>query len=408
MAKFSYKAKNRQGRLLEGVMEAPTQAQAEKILADNLYEVLSLAKLKTEWTLKGLLAQFETVPPSQFVFFIRQLATLLKAGVPMLTTLEALQEEIRNPLLKGAVGTIYRDVQRGESFSFAVSQHPRVFNTLFVSMIRAGEATGELDTTLLRLAETFEKDYSTRSKIKAALRYPIFVLFVMFAAFLIATLFIIPRFKTLFDAFSASLPLPTKILLGLSWLVTHCWFLLFLAAVGLAVAFYYHYRTYHGRRFWDKFFLQLPIIDTFIRYAVFSRFGRMLGILLKSGVSILTSLELLSQIVGNAIVADAILRMKDRIAQGETMSIQMRREKIFPNLLIQMVNAGEISGKVDELVIEIADYYESELDLLTRNIESLIEPIFIFILASFVLVLALGIFLPMWNLYSIVATQAGK
>jgi len=405
MAKFIYKFRDARGKTVEGTMEAPNLEKAQKILTDNKYEVLSLRKIKTQWNVETVLALFESVPQSQFNFFIRQLATLLKAGVPMLTTLESLREEIKNKTFLHAVNSIRKDVQRGESFSFAVAQHPKIFNNLFVSMVRAGEATGELDTTLLRLAENFEKDYATRSKIKAALRYPLFVIIMMLFAFLIATLFIIPRFKTIFEGMNAALPLPTQFLLGLSWIVVNFWYLLILLGIGIGVAFFYHYRSPQGRRFWDALAFKAPILRDFVRYAVFSRFGRMLGILLKSGVSILTSLELLAQIVGNSVVADAILRTKDKIAQGEMMSAQMRREGLFPNLLIQMVHAGEISGKVDELVMEIAEYYESELDMITRNVESLIEPIFIFILASFVLVLALGIFLPMWNMYSLITSQ---
>ncbi len=388
-------------------MDAPSEEQAHRYLTEHQYQIHGLKKLEQRFSLEALRAPRETVNPAQFNFFVRQLATLLKAGVPILTCLHSLAGEIPNRLLKGAVEQIYQDVEKGDSFSMAIARHPKIFNTLFISTVRAGEAIGELDTALFRLSDILYREYQTQAKIKAAIRYPIFVFVVMIIAFLIATIFIIPRFKGLFDTFGTELPLPTRILLGLSHVMTHYWFLALLGVVGLGAAIFYHYRTYKGRRFWDGLLLKAGFIGLFIRQSIFSSFARMLGMMLKSGVDILQSLELVASIVGNSIISDAIRRVRDQVSQGEAMSAQMKREGVFPVLLIQLVSAGEASGKIDELLLEISEYYDLEIDLMTKNMESLIEPIFILVLGFFITVMALGIFLPMWNLYSLIQTQAG-
>jgi len=405
VGKFIYKVEDPQGRLLEGVMDAPSEERAHHYLIDQQYQVHKLKEIRNTLSFEDVRARFETVNPTQFNFFVRQLATLLKAGVPILTCLRSLGEEIHIPLLKQAVEAIYRDVEKGDSFSTAIARHPRVFNMLFISTVCAGEAIGELDTALFRLSDILYREYQTQSKIKAAIRYPIFVSIVMVIAFVIATVFIIPRFKSLFDTFGTDLPLPTKMLLALSGAMTHYWFIFLLAVTGIGTGIYYHYRTFQGRRFWDNVILKAGFIGDFIKQSIFSSFTRMLGMMLKSGVDILQSLELVASIVGNSIISDAIRRVRDQVSQGETMSNQMRQEKVFPTLLVQLVSAGEASGKMDELLLQIAEYYDLEIDLMAKNMESLIEPIFILVLGLFIAVMALGIFLPMWNLYSVIQHQ---
>jgi len=403
MPKFAYRVEDSSGKQLEGVLEALSEDQAQQFLTERKYGILSLKKQKRQWTLEGYFKKFESANPVHFNFFIRQLATLLKAGVPMLNCLVSLGgEEIQDKPLRKAVSEIAQDVEAGNSFSESLAKHPKIFNVFFIATVRAGEAVGELDTVLLRLADILEKDYQTRSKIKAATRYPIFILIVMTVAFLIATLFIIPRFKNLFTQFGGELPLPTRILMGASDFVMNYWYVVILMVVGGTVGLMSHYKTYQGRRFWDGIFLRLGFVGTFIRHSIFSRFTRMFGMMLKSGVDILQALGLVSDIVGNSIVSDAILRIREKVGGGETLSKELRREGMFPGLLIQIVAAGEASGKMDELLVQIAEYYDGEIDLMTKNMESLIEPVFILLLGGFVGVMALGIFLPMWNLYGLI------
>ena len=402
MAKFTYTIQDPEGNKLEGILEAASEAKAHHFLSERRYVVLALKPRREKISLQDWLDRYAKVKTEEFVFFVRQLATLLKAGVPMLTALLTLRDGIKDSLLKQTVNDMYHDIEKGSSFSESVMRHPRVFNYLFTATVRSGEAIGELDTVLLRLAEILEKDYQTVSKIKSAMRYPILAFSVMCAAFLIATLFIIPRFKSLFSSFGAQLPLPTRILLGASDAVHHFWYIVLLTAVAAFFVFRRHYRTEQGKLFWDGLALKAWFIGPFVSHAIFSRFARMLGMMLKSGVNILQALELIADIVGNAVIRQSILRVREKVSQGNAMADQMAHEHIFSPLIVQIVRVGEESGKMDELLLQIAGYYDSELDIMSKNIESMIEPFFILMLAVLVLILALGIFLPMWNLYSVI------
>lgn len=406
MPKFAYRIQDANAQVMEGVLEAASESQAQKFLTERDYDILSLKQFREHHSLQNFLAQFEKVNSVQFNFFVRQMAIMLRAGVPMLPSLMTLQEGVKDPVLRRVIQDIYTDVEKGNSFSQSVARHPKVFTNLFLSTVRSGEAIGELDTILERLADILEKDYQTRSKVKAALRYPIFATGAMVVAFLIATMFIIPRFKSLFDSFATELPLPTRILLGTSDILLNYWYLVAFMALGVAVGIYYHYRTALGRLFWDGLMLRVPIFGEFIRNSIFSRFARMLGLMLKSGVNILQALELIADIVGNRLVADSILRIKEQVAQGDSLANQMRQEGLFPLLLIQIVHVGEESGKVDDLLLQIAGFYDDELEVMTKNMETLIEPIFIVMLAGFVMIMALGIFLPMWNMFSVIQQAA--
>lgn len=406
MAKFHYVIQDKEEKRLEGILEASSEEKAHLFLAQRQYAVLSLKPYRQAGNIGAWFERFKKVNPTGFNFFVRQLATLLKAGVPMLTALMTLRDGIKDPLLKQTVQDIYQDIEKGSSFSEAIMRHPRVFNYFFIATVRSGEAIGELDSVLLRLAEILEKDYILTMKIKAALRYPVMAFSVMGLAFLATTLFIIPRFKTLFTGFGVALPLPTRVLMGTSDAVVQYWYIVLLALIAAAYGIYRHYQTPKGRRYWDGLLLNAWLIGPFITNAIFSRFTRMLGMMLKSGVNILQGLELIAEIVGNAVMRDTILRIRERVSQGSSMAEQMAHERVFSPVVVQIVRVGEESGKMDDLLLQIAAYYDSELDTMAKNIESMIEPFFILMLAVLVMVMALGIFLPMWNLYGVVIQQA--
>jgi len=407
MAKFHYIIEDKDGKKLEGILEAVSEQKAHTFLTERRYEVIELTVYRQPFSIEKWSEKFAKVKLTGFNFFVRQLATLLKAGVPMLTALTTLQEGIKDPLLRQTVQEVYQDIEKGSSFSEAVTRHPRVFNYFFTATIRSGEAIGELDTVLLRLAEMLEKDYMLTSKVKSAMRYPILALSVMLVAFLAMTLFIIPRFKVLFEGFGAELPLPTRILMGASEAVTHYWYIVLLIITAVSVGIYRHYQTRKGRLFWDGLLIRLWIIGPFLTNAIFSRFTRMLGMMLKSGVNILQGLELIAEIVGNAVMRETILRIRERVSQGSSMAEQMSQEKIFSPVVVQIVRVGEESGKMDDLLLQIANYYDAELETMSKNMESMIEPIFILMLAALVLLMALGIFLPMWNMNSVIMNSGG-
>ncbi|MBP9864787.1 MAG: type II secretion system F family protein [Candidatus Omnitrophica bacterium] len=408
MAKFHYIIEDKDGKKLEGIVEAVSEQKAHHFLTERHYEVIALKPYRQPFSIEKWSERFAKVNLAGFNFFVRQLATLLRAGVPMLTTLTTLQDGIKDPLLRQTVQEVYQDIEKGSSFSEAIARHPRVFSYFFVATVRSGEAIGELDTVLLRLAEMLEKDYMLTAKIKAALRYPVMAFSVMALAFLAMTLFIIPRFKVLFEGFGAELPLPTRILMGTSEAVTQYWYVVLLVMAAVSVGIYRHYQTRKGRLFWDDLMIRSWIIGPFMTNAIFSRFTRMLGMMLKSGVNILQGLELIAEIVGNAVMRETILRIRERVSQGSSMADQMSQEKIFSPVVVQIVRVGEESGKMDDLLLQIASYYDSELETMSKNMESMIEPIFIVMLAALVLLMALGIFLPMWNMNTIIMNSGSN
>ncbi|MCB9799394.1 MAG: type II secretion system F family protein [Candidatus Omnitrophica bacterium] len=406
MAKFEYKVRDEDGKLMEGVLEASSETSARDFLADHQYQILALKAQARDISFKEFFARFAKVKETDFNFFVRQLATLLKAGVPMLTALSTLKIGIKDDMLRESIAQVYLDIEKGGSFSESIAKHSRVFNPLFIATVKSGEAIGELDTVLLRLAELLERDYYIRSKIKSALRYPMFAMSILILAFFGTTLFIIPRFESLFLSFGAELPLPTRILLGASKVVINYWYFVVIALIVTALLARRHYQTADGKRFWHRLVLNLPIAGEFLKLAMFARFSRMLGMMLKSGVNVLQALEMIAEIAGNVVVSEAVLRVREKVGGGEGIAAQMAQEEVFPPLLVQITGVGEESGKMDELLLQIAGYYEGELEIMAKNMESLIEPIFILLLAGFVLLLALGIFLPMWNMNTIIQQSA--
>ncbi len=406
MSKFFYRIEDVDGKGAEGILEADSEETARQFLAERRYRILELSPHREYKGWQAFQARFEKVQPAAFNFFVRQLATLLKAGVPMLTALLTLRDGCNDLVLKKTLNAMYHDVEKGNGFSEAAQKHPRVFNQLFNATVRSGETIGELDNVLLRLAELLERDYQTASKIKSALRYPILAFSVMTVAFLAATLFIIPRFKTLFSSFGAELPLPTRVLLGASDLVTNYWYFVIAAAGLIFFGVRRHYKTETGRLFWDGQLTRIWILGPFFRQAMFSRFSRMLGMMLKSGVNILQALDLVADVVDNAMLRRSILKVREKVSQGHPMAEPMSHDDVFPLLVVQIVRVGEESGKMDDLLVQISSYYDSELDVMAKNMESLIEPFFILMLGVLVLVLALGIFLPMWNLYGVMLKGA--
>lgn len=407
MAKFDYRVQDQEGKQWKGLVEAPSETKALHVLGQHHYEVLFLKEHRQKWNLEALLAVTQKVRPTHFNFFVRQLATLLESGIPLLKGIRVLRSEMQDARLSGVTEKVAVAMEKGCSFSEAIARQPQVFDSLFVSMARAGEASGELDTVLLRLAQLMERDAQTRAKVNSALRYPVFAFSVMTGAFLVSTLFIIPRFRLLFEGLGAELPLPTRILLGLSSGVTQYWYLVSLAVAGLGAALFAYVQTDRGRYVWDSLMLRLWPIHLFLRLAIFSRLANMLGMMIKSGVDILQAIDLSSRVVQNRVISDALLRVRDGIKAGGSAAECMRREPIFPSILVQMILAGEESGKIDELLQKIANFYDSELEIMVKNTESLIEPVLIIILAVFVLVLALGIFLPMWGVFSAIQASAG-
>jgi type II secretory pathway component PulF len=280
----------------------------------------------------------------------------------------------------------------------ALEKHPKVFDALYINMIKASEASGTLDSALERLAVLGENDERIRLQIKSATRYPIIVILAIVIAFLILTTFIVPRFAKLYHQFNAVLPLPTQILLAINYLVTKFWWLLIMIMGFFIFLVNKFINTKIGRPWWDDLKLRIPVFGPLVLKLSMSRFTRITGTLMQSGLTILNILDLTKGGVGNVIIARTIDQIKNSVNEGKGMAEPMKASKMFPVMVVQMVAVGEETGKVDELLLHVADYYDSQVSYIVTNLITLIEPILIFILGAGVLFLALGIFLPIWNL----------
>lgn len=397
MPTYQYKARDKYGKAVTGVMDGAD----EKELIDNLkkmgYAPISVTERKQE---KPLLKMqlFSRIKDEDMVLFTRQMHTLLKAGLPLLSGLEATGKQTSSTLLKEAISRIKADVEGGLSFSEALSKHPRIFPSLYVSMVKAGEASGLLDEIMRRLAELGEYEIEVKSEIRSATRYPMLAFATLIVAFFIIVTFVIPKFATIFAQFQVELPLPTRILLGTYRIIHDWWHITLIAVAVIIIAFIKFINTSFGRNQWDGFKLKVPIFGPLLFKLSMSRFAKTTGILVASGIEMLKTLELAADTVGNVIIARAVRYIKEGVNEGKGLAEPMKVSGFFTPVVVQMVSIGEETGKLDELLMNVAEHYDQQISYAMKNLTTMIEPLFILVLAAMVLFVAMGIFLPMWNL----------
>lgn len=407
MTSFNYKARDRYGILAAGLIEAEDSKavalQLEKlgltpVSISPVEEASVYVKLKT-W-----FASFRKIKPEELIVFTRQLSSVLEAGVPLIEGLDAVQEQVRDRRFRQVVLAVKRDIENGSTFSDALEKYRKIFSVLIVNMVRVGEKAGILASVLDRISNLLEKDLETRNKIKAATRYPLIVLVVLSIAFVILTTFVIPRFVNFFGAFKVELPLPTRILMGINRVITAYWYWV----LGIVFVSVYLFKktleTKKGRYSWDRFVLSTPIFGPLFLKIHLSGFSRVLAAMLRSGIPILEALTISSATVENMVISRVILDVRDEVAQGKSLTEPMKGSQIFPPIAIAMVAIGEKAGTLEEMLTKVSDYFDREADYTIKNLTPLLEPILIFCLALFVLLSALGIFLPMWDLIKIYKT----
>ena len=399
MKNFRYKARDKFGKSVVGELSGENKNAVASHLSATGYIPISIEEATPGQ--KTLFTFFKGVRLEELNSFTRQLATMQKAGVPLLLSFNAIEKQITNKYFKDIIKEIGSHIEGGMSLSEAFAKFPAVFNELYISMVRVGEAGGLLDEVLERLADFGDKELDTQNRIKVATRYPILTMIALAGAFILLVTFVIPRFASLFSQFKTDLPLPTKILLGVSYAIQHYWYFCLIGLGILVFLFLKYISTPRGRYRWDSFKLKFPILDKLFLAIVMSRFSRTTSVLTRSGVPILQVLELVSRTVGNAVVAAELETIATSVREGKGLSIPMSQSGIFSPMVLQMVAIGEETGKIDELLMKVADYYDQQSDFMIKNLTTLIEPIFIVALGAMVLIMALGIFLPMWNLASL-------
>lgn len=400
MANYQYKARDKFGKPVTGIMGGESGDAVAAKLSSMSYVPISIEE-KKEAGFSGFFDRFRKISFSDLNMFTRQLATLQKAGLPILSSLKALREQAVNKAFREIIGQILRDIEGGSSLSSALSRHPKVFNALYVNMVNSGETGGMLDQVLERLADLGEHDEKIRLRIKTATRYPVIVVVAMIIGFLVLITVVVPRFSKIYGQFTTALPLPTQILLWIQYAVSKFWWLLLLIIVALILSFNKFINTKQGRFLWDSFKLKVPVFGPLVLKLSMSRFSRLTGTLMHSGVPILKILELSAGGAGNVIISRVIDNIRASVNEGKGMAEPMKVSGIFPPIVVQMVSAGEETGKVDQLLLHVSDYYDAQAEYTISNLTSLIEPILILVLGSGVLFMALGIFLPMWNVMSL-------
>jgi type IV pilus assembly protein PilC len=328
---------------------------------------------------------------------------MINAGLPLVQCLNILGQQCDNEYFKKVILEVMSGVESGATLAEAMARHPSVFSKLYVNMVGAGEAGGVLDTIFQRLAVYLEKAEALRRKVKGALTYPAIVLFVAVGATTFMLLFIIPTFAKMFADFGGTLPMPTRIVLGLSAVLKHGWWAMLGGMVGTAFALKAYYRTPVGRATMDRLFLRVPVLGSVIRRAAVARFTRTLGTLISSGVPILEGLEITARTAGNAVVEKAIIETRGSISEGNTIAEPLKSCDVFPPMVVQMIAVGEQTGALDEMLAKIADFYDDEVDAAVEQLTSVIEPAMIVIMGVVVGGMLVAMYLPMFKLVTVIS-----
>lgn len=410
MPSFKYKIRDRHGKPTAGLIESDSKESVANHFkkmgyAPTLIEEVRPGLEKAHPLLERIFRS--NVKLEELIIFTRQLMTLQRAGVPILSSLDSIREQVINKRFKKVIEEVLRSVESGKGLSESLARYPDIFSEIYVNMVRSGEAAGVLDDTLNRLGDLLEHELDIRMRVKQATRYPLLVLIAISIAFPVAIMFIIPKFTDLFNSFDTPLPIPTRMLIGLNFILTHYWFFVILGIAPFVILFRGLARKENFRSYRDRFKLKIPVFGDLFLKITMSRFTKMSSIMMASGIPILNALEIVKGGVGNKIIGDSIDNIIAGITEGESMALSMKASGLYPSIVTQMVKVGEDTGKLDELLMRVAEYYDTQVDYMVKNLAVLVEPMLIAVLGAMVLFLALGIFLPMWNLSSLYIKAGG-
>lgn len=405
MSKFKYQARDKRGSLIKGEMEANDQnVVASALVADNLTPV-SIEMLEEE---SGSLLDLDIsqyfvkkhVPLDEMVLFCRQMHALTRSGIPIMRAVLGLAETSKNPHLCEILKEVGRVLGRGTTLSNALKAHEEAFTPLFISMVHVGESTGQLDEAFEQLVTHLEMERDTKKKVKSAFRYPMLVIGSILIAMIVVNLFVIPSFANVFEKFGSELPLASRILLASSNFFVNYWYLLLIMAGLATYGFMKWSKTEDGAVKWDQYKLKLPLVGDLLRRISLSRFTRTFAMLFRSGVPILQALDISAEAIGNLYIEASVKEMRLGIEKGDTLARTAHASGMFTPLILQMIAVGEESGALDKLLTDVSDFYDEETEYEVKGLSAAIEPIMLVFMGIMILVLALGIFLPLWDLGS--------
>jgi type IV pilus assembly protein PilC len=400
---YAYRVRDREGKMAAGSMEAESEEAVVSRLRQLGYAPISIeaekgAGFKAEVRLPGS----GRVKLKDLAVFSRQFATMINSGLSLLRALTILGEQTSNRRLGEVIVQVRAEVEKGSSLSAALAKHPKVFNRLYVSMVRAGEIGGFLDQVLVEVAETFEKEVTLRGKIRSAMTYPV-VVFAMVLLIVSAMLvFIVPTFAGLYESLGGTLPLPTRMLISASNGMRRFFLLIVLGLVGLAFAYKRWRATPAGRYRLDQFKLKVKVFGPLFHKSAISRFSRTLATLIRTGVPILQALEIVAETVNNGVISRAVRDVQDSVREGESLATPLSKHPVFPAMVVQMMAVGEETGALDIMLSKVADFYDQEVEAAVASLTSMIEPILIAVMGAAVGGMVIALYLPLFNIINLV------
>ena len=410
MSSFRYRGRSGRGELIAGRLEAETiDAVAARLLNLGITPIEIAPAAARGLSLGDLLGKIGAGRPStaDLLLFARQMYSITKSGLPLLRGLRGLAQSTHHAMLRDALHDVLLSLESGRDFASSLARHAEIFPPLFVSMVRVGESTGTLENSFLRLCEYLGEDQEVQDRVKAAVRYPIIVLCVIALAVTVITVFVIPHFAPLFKILGNDIPWPTRIIMGTSDFARAHGVALLVGLAGAIVALRRYIATEAGRYRWDRFKLRLPVLGELLNLSVLSRVTRSLAISLEAGLPMIQALTLLSRSTGNEFLGEQLVHIRDAVERGEPLSRAAAGIGIFPPLVLQMVMVGEETGELTRLLVEVSGFYQREVEYRLRNLTALLEPLLIIAVGGMVLVLALGVFLPMWNMIGKIGHTGG-
>ncbi|MCM8791810.1 MAG: type II secretion system F family protein [Candidatus Omnitrophica bacterium] len=398
--RYYYVAKDKIGKTVSGFLDASSETELIKELHQRDLLVISV-RLESK---RDRMINFRKgkVSLDELVIFLRQLATLIEAGIPLVQALSLLEEQLENRCLNQIILSVRKDIEAGVNLPDALTRHPEVFSSLIVNMVKAGEASGMLDEILQRLATYLEKTLSLLRKIRSGLVYPAVVVVMAILITIVLLLKVVPTFKGIFEMLGGKLPLPTLILIGISDFLLKYFFLFIIILIVVAFLFIRYINTERGRYNFDKRKLQLPVVGILFRKLAIARFCRTLSTLVKSGVNILNALEIVGKTSGNKVIEEAANKCRQAIKEGETISAPLSQTKVFPPMVCRMINVGEKTGQLENMLSKIADFYEEQVDTAVAALVSMIEPLVIVFLGVVVGGIVISLFMPVFKITELV------
>jgi len=405
---YRYNAMDRGGRTVAGQLEADSVEVVRAKLTELSYHVLTIRESRSGAGVQGFLNNMQRIKLRELAVFSRQFATMIDAGLSVVKCLDILEKQTKNPRLKEVIGQIKHDVAGGTSLTEALQKHPRVFTPLYINMVRSAEAGGILDQVLDRLSGFLEKEQEMRGKVKSAMTYPVVVFFFAMLMLFALLMFVLPKFKSIFETMGLKLPITTSILLNFSTYVQRFWYLAIILVVGSIIGAKLLVQTERGRYALDSMKLKVPIFGDLLLKTGVSRFARTFGTLITSGVPVLRALEIVADTAGNRVISDTVARARVSIKEGDRISTPLFGSKVFPVMVTQMISVGEETGRLDQMLGKVANFYDEEVDATLKGLTSLIEPLMIVGLGLIVGFIAVSVISPIYQLVGSLGGESGS